>query len=215
MKKKRLIVGFLSLLLFIGYTYLVKTIDVQKVGEQSVTVGFATLNGIFNRIIGYNEGIYKLSNYIGYLCFAICAIYGSIGIIQLITRRDVRKVDKEIILLGFLYVTILILKIIFDNLIIINLRPFYIDGILEPSYPSSHTVMALVVSGSAIIINKKKYNNIITKIGNYACSILMVLIIATRFLSGVHWCTDIIGSVILSFSLLIIYSGLITNKNDR
>ena len=214
MKKKRLIVGFLSLLLFIGYTYLVKTVDVQKVGEQSVTVGFATLNGIFNGIIGYNEGIYKLSNYIGYFSFVICAVYGTIGIIQLITRRDVRKVDIEIILLGFLYVTILILKIIFDNLIIINLRPFYIDGILEPSYPSSHTVMALVVSGSAIIINKKKYNNIITKFGNYACSILMVLIIITRVLSGVHWCTDIIGAVILSFSLLLIYSGLITSKGE-
>lgn len=214
MKKKRLFVGFLSLALFIGYTYLVKTVDVQKVGEQGVTVGFATLNGVFNGIIGYNEGIYNLSNYIGYLCFVICGIYGSIGIIQLITRRNVFKVDKEIILLGFLYVTILILKIIFDNLIIINYRPFYIDGILESSYPSSHTVMALVVSGSAVIINKKKYNNVIAKIGNYICSVLMVSIIVTRVLSGVHWCTDIIGAVILSFSLLLIYSGLITNKYD-
>lgn len=215
MKKKRLIVGFISLLLFGGYTYLVKTIDVQKVGEQSITVGFATLNGIFNGIIGYNEGIYNLSNYIGYLCFVICGIYGSIGIIQLIIRKDVRKVDKEIILLGFLYVTILIIKIVFDNLIIINYRPYYIDGILESSYPSSHTVMALVVSGSAIIINKKKYNNIIAKIGNYICMFLMISIIVTRVLSGVHWCTDIIGSIILSFSLLLIYSGLITGKGDH
>lgn len=212
MRKKRLLVGFLGIILFVVFTLLVKNVDVKNIGKQSVSVGFATINGIFNAILGYNEGIYKLSNYLGYFCFAICGVYGCIGFIQLIKRRSVKKVDFEIILLGCLYVLILILKIIFDKLIIINYRPFYIDGVLEASYPSSHTVMSLVVSGSAIIINKKKYDNIITKFGNYACSILMILIIATRVLSGVHWLTDIIGSVILSFSLLLIYSGLITDK---
>lgn len=214
MKKKRLIVGFLFLLLFIGFTYLVKTVDVQNVGQQNSSLGFASLNLLFNGIIGYNDGLYKLSNYIGYCSFMICAVYGSIGLIQLFKRKNVFKVDKEIVLLGFLYVTILVLKIVFDKLIIINYRPFIIDGTLESSFPSSHTVMALVVSGSAIIINKKKYNNLIARIGNYICFVLMVLIILTRVLSGVHWCTDIIGSIILSFSLLLIYSGLITSKGE-
>ena len=215
MRIKRLLTGFIGLAIFGVFTYLVKNVDVHSVGEQSVTVGFATINGLFNTILGYNEGIYKLSNYIGYLCFGVCGIYGCIGFIQLIGRRDIRKVDYEIILLGCLYVTILLIKILFDKLFIINYRPYYIDGVLESSFPSSHTVMALVVSGSAIIINKKKYNNIITKFGNYVLLVLMALIIATRIISGVHWISDIIGSILLSFSLLLIYSGLITRKDKK
>ena len=211
MRKKRLLVGFLFILLFIGFTYLVKTVDVNKVGEQNVVVGFSYINRIFSSIFRYNEFFYKLSNIFGYSAFVICAVYGTIGLIQLITRRDVRKVDEEILLLGFLYVTILIIYIAF-NFIDINMRPVLIDGVLEPSYPSSHTFMALVVCGSAIIINKKKYNNIIARIFNYVCLVFMILIIATRILSGAHWFTDIVGSVILSFAVLLIYSGLITNK---
>ena len=41
MRKKRLLVGFLFILLFVGFTYLVKTVDVNKVGEQNVVVGIA------------------------------------------------------------------------------------------------------------------------------------------------------------------------------
>ena len=211
MRKKRLLVGFLFILLFIGFTYFIKTVDVNKVGEQNVLVGFSYVNRIFSSIFRYNEFFYKLSNIFGYSAFAICAVYGTIGLIQLITRRDVRKVDEEILLLGFLYVTILIIYIVF-NFVDINMRPVLIDGVLEPSYPSSHTFMALVVCGSAIIINKKKYNNVIARVFNYLCLVFMILIIVTRILSGAHWFTDIVGSIILSFAFLLIYSGLITNK---
>ena len=212
MRKKRLIAGLLFILLFIAFTYLVKTIDVNKVGEQGVLVGFSYFNRIFSSIFRYNDFFYKISNFFGYSAFIICAIYGTIGLIQLIKRKNVKKVDQEILLLGVLYVTTLVIYLLFDLAIIINNRPVLIDGISEPSYPSSHTFMALTICGSAIIINNKKYNNAIAKLFNNFCALFMILIVSTRVLSGAHWLTDIVGSIILSFGLLLIYSGLITKK---
>lgn len=214
MRKKRLLFGILLLILFIIFTVLVKTVDVKATGVASVKVGFSTINGFLAKAFPYNEIFHKLSDYVGYLAFLICAVYGTIGLIQLITRRNVLKVDEEILLLGFLYVTTLILKIVFD-IFVVNYRPVIIGGELKSSYPSSHTFMALITSISSIVINKKKYNNKITKITNYLCTVLAFLIIITRIMSGVHWMSDIVGSVILSFALVFIYSGLITSKDNN
>ena len=214
MRKKRILCGVILLALFIIFTVAVKTVDVGKVGENSILVGFSTVNGFLAKAFPYNEIFHKLSDYVGYSAFIICAIYGTIGLIQLIARKDVLKVDKEILLLGFLYVITLILKVVFD-IFVINYRPVLIGGELKASYPSSHTFMALIVCGSSVVINKKKFNNAFTKVTNYICFILGIIIIVTRILAGVHWMSDIVGSVLLSFALILLYSGIITNKDNQ
>jgi len=43
----------------------------------------------------------------------------------------------------------------------------------------------------------------------------MVLVVLTRFLSGVHWFTDIIGSIILSASLVSAFEVLTRDTKIR
>ena len=107
-------------------------------------------------------------------------------------------------MLGF-YIVVLIFYVFFEK-VVVNYRPVLLitnDYLLEPSYPSSHTILSLCVCGSAIIINKnlyKKYSFL--KIVSIISLVLMLLIPRGRLFSGVHWLTDIIGGVLLSSSLL-------------
>ena len=74
---------------------------------------------------------------------------------------------------------------------------------MEASYPSSHTLLSICICGSSLLINKYLFNNKkIYKYINIVSIISMVLIVLGRLLSGVHWASDIIGSIIISITLL-------------
>ena len=141
---------------------------------------------------------------------AIC--YAHIGFVQLIKRKRVSRVDKEIILLGAFYVMLVGVYIFFEK-VIINYRPILMGGFLEASYPSSHTIMALTICGSSIIINNKLYRNRFTRVLNVLSLFVMAIIVFGRLISGVHWLTDILGGIILSATMLMIFYALIQNIN--
>ena len=86
-----------------------------------------------------------------------------------------------------------------------------IDGALEASYPSSHTLLSLCICGSTIILNNHLFKRIkIAKYENYVAFISMILILFGRIISGVHWFTDIVGGAIISITLLYIYNSIIS-----
>ena len=169
---------------------LVKYVDVQQVGLYNINVGFSHINGFFYNLIGHHLLIYKISEIFGLLLLLLVVIYGCIGLHQLIKRKSFLKVDKEIIILGCFYVAMLIVYIIFEK-VFINYRPVLIDGQLEFSYPSSHTVLSLCVGISSLIISKKYFNKKYINTINIITAILMLLVLITRFLSGVHWFTNL------------------------
>ena len=130
------------------------------------------------------------------------------GIIQVKKRKNIFKVDKEIIILGIFYIIIISIYIFFEN-IIINYRPILINGFLESSYPSSHTLMTICLCGSSIIINKKIFNNKITRTIDVLLLLIILITVIGRLLSGVHWFTDIIGGSFISIALLMTLYSLI------
>lgn len=207
MKNKNLIRFIIFFVLSVVFTILVKTIDVKEVGINNVTVGFSTINSWFRGLLytgnGYGKILYITTKYLGYLPILSCIIYGFIGLLQLIKRKSLLKVDKEIIVLGIFYIVVLLLYVLFDK-VVINYRPVIIDvkEDLEASYPSSHTMIDICLIMALIIINKLKYDNKYTKIINPACYILLVFVIIGRLFSGVHWLTDIMGGVLISCALV-------------
>ena len=62
------------------------------------------------------------------------------GIVQLIQRKNLFKVDSDILVLGIYYIIVIFGYLLFE-MIPINYRPVLIDGVMEASYPSSTTLL--------------------------------------------------------------------------
>ena len=199
--KKNILICVLLVLISIIYTLLVKYVDTSTIGPNGSVVGFSSLNSFVFNLTGNNMTLYKITEILGIIPILIALMYAVIGLIQVIDRKSL-KVDKELIALGILYVVVILIYVFFEKCII-NYRPVIIDGILEASYPSSHTLLSICICGSALLINKYLFNNEkIYKYINIISIISMVLIVLGRLLSGVHWASDIIGSIIISITLL-------------
>ena len=201
MKKKNLMICIIFTIVSIVYTLLVKYVDVKEIGPLNTSVGFASINGLFKGLIGNHMFIYKIFELLGLILLLLVVIYGCIGLYQLIKRKSLLKVDKEIIKLGCFYVLMLVVYIIFEK-VFINYRPVLMDGELEFSYPSSHTILSLCVGLSSLIVSKKYFNKKYIKKINLITVILMCLVLLTRFISGVHWFSDILGGIIISLTLI-------------
>lgn len=201
MKKKNIITSITMIILAVIYTILVKIIDVAPIGPNNSEVGFSKINGFFHNLLGSNMTIYKITEILGIIPLLMAGIYAIIGLVELIKRKSLTKVDYEIYALAGLYVVVLGLYVFFEKCII-NYRPILIDGILEASYPSSHTLMALCICGSSIIVNKRIFHKKIFNLENKLSIFLMITIILGRFISGVHWFSDIIGAIFISLALL-------------
>ena len=200
--KKNIIISISLLFIAVIYTILVKSIDLSSIGPNNSVVGFSRVNSYFHNLIGVNMTIYKITEIIGLIALLIVGIYGLIGLVELIKRKSLLKVDREILLLGGFYVVVLCLYVFFEKCII-NYRPTLIDGVLEASYPSSHTVLALCVCISSIMVNNRLFKDLkITKYANIICIVIAILIVFGRLISGVHWFSDIIGGVLFSVALL-------------
>lgn len=199
--KKNILICVLLVLISIIYTLLVKYVDTSTIGPNGSVVGFSSLNSFVFNLTGNNMTLYKITEILGIIPILIALMYAVIGLIQVIDRKSL-KVDKELIALGILYVVVILIYVFFEKCII-NYRPVIIDGVLEASYPSSHTLLSICICGSALLINKYLFNNKkIYKYINIISIISMVLIVLGRLLSGVHWASDIIGSIIISITLL-------------
>ena len=203
--KKEFIISIVLLFTSVLYTVLVKTIDVQAIGPNGSSVGFATINQFVGNIVNENELWYKITKYITVIPLFMALVYALIGFKQLIKRKSLFKVDRELVGLGVFYLLVIGLYVFFE-IFIVNYRPVLMDGELEASYPSSHTLMALCLCASSILLNKIKYNKYpISKIINPILLVVIIIIVVGRLLSGVHWFSDILGGVIISSLLIMMY----------
>ena len=206
------ILSSIMVICFIIFTILVATVDVRPVGEYGSVVGFADFNETFYNMIGFNATMYKISKYLGYIALALVAVWGCVGLMQLIKGKSLKKVDKKLFVLCGLYAAMLVVYVLFEK-VVINLRPVIVDAEegLEASYPSSHTMLSIVVCMSSIVLyNVYIKNKNMRLMATIATVVLMVLIVATRFLSGAHWATDIVGALFAS-SMLFSLFGLALN----
>lgn len=208
-KKRNFLISGILLLIAITFTILVKVVDVKQIGVNNSSIGFATLNQFIFETTGVNMIWYHITDWLGLIPVFMAIVYAFIGLIQLIKRRSIFKVDKEIILLGLYYIVVIALYVFFEK-VIINYRPILMNGFLEASYPSSHTLMTICICGSSILINKKLFNNKITKVINYLSIIIITITVVGRLISGVHWFTDIIGGILISSGLLMTFYSLLS-----
>ena len=193
---------------FIVFTVLVKFVDVQPVGAEASLIGFANLNTAVFQLLGTNDFCYRLTQCLGIVAIATAARYAIDGFIQLIKRKSLFKVDREILMVGIIYAIVIILYVLFEKLAI-NYRPIITDEGLEASYPSTHTMLILTVFGTAIPLAGKYIKNPKAATLEKICLIIFMWVtVVCRLLSGVHWFTDIIGGLLISLALISLYKAL-------
>lgn len=201
--------GLVMVVLFIVWTVLVQTVDVKIVESTGTTVGFATVNEWFHQITKVHMWLYTVTDWFGLVPVIVCMIFGMIGFIQMIKRKSLWKVDHDILLLGVYYVIVILGYLLFE-MISINYRPILIEGRLEVSYPSSTTLLVLSIMPTLIFQTNRRLNNkkIQQWIALVANTYTLIMVVA-RMISGVHWVTDIIGSILLSMGLFAVYQGVV------
>lgn len=206
MKDKKLFsVGLILIAVFVFWTILILTVDVQPVGVNGTVVGFATLNCSFHNMTGVNMTIYHITDWLGLVPLFCCMIYGAVGFVQLLQRKSLLKVDIDILMLGVYYVIVIFGYLIFE-MIPINYRPILIDGRMEVSYPSSTTLLVSSVMPTVIFqIDRRIKNRVVRRIITSSTILFSLFMLIGRTIAGVHWLTDIIGSVFLSAGLFLIY----------
>lgn len=209
--KMKVCLGGISGALFVLLILLVRTVDVDAIGPEGSSVGFSKINGAVKDTFSYNETWYKITQYLGYAALAIAGGFALLGLVQLIRRKSFFKVDKNIIALGVLFAVVIILYVMF-NKIAVNYRPVILpdEGVLEASFPSSHTVLTCVVMGGAMLQLPYYVKNQGLRLAlNTILALIILLTVGGRLVSGAHWLTDILGGVLLSGCLLFVFSGVL------
>ena len=210
MKEKRNLLKGAGLIgAFSLWTVLIQWVDVQAVGQNGTKIGFADFNVWFHQLTGVHMTIYTITDWLGLVPIFICLCFGVLGLVQLIKRRSLLRVDPDILLLGAYYVLVIACYLIFE-MIPINYRPVLIEGRQEGSYPSSTTLLVLSVMPTLMFQENRRVSNAMIRkavaVSVIAFSAFMVI---GRLLSGVHWATDIIGSVLLSAGLYMLYRSVV------
>lgn len=215
LKKKNIIISICLIMLSVIYTILVKYVDVAPIGPKASSVGFSTLNKFVFNFLGRSNIWYNITEVLGMISILIALFYALIGLYKLIKNKSILKIDKEIIILGIFYFVVLLVYLFFEK-VIINYRPVLVKGVLEASYPSSHTMLSICICLSAIIINNKLYKSMrISKIINTLSIIIMITTTVGRLLSGMHWVSDILGGIIISICLSYIFKTVIYSLNEE
>lgn len=189
---------------FVVLMILLKTVDVAPIGPDGTAVGLSHINAAFHNLTGVNMELYNVTEYLGYAAIMVAGYWALCGLIQLISRRSLKKVDREIWILGDVFVALAIVYVAYE-LFVVNYRPVIMPGDLEveASFPSSHTILGCVVLlATAMIIDKYVASKAFASLTKFICVILCAVLVIGRLLSGVHWLTDIIGGIIISGALL-------------
>ena len=202
---KGIISSAILLASFVVWTVLVKTVDVRPIGPNGSSVGFATLNGAFHRLTGANMSLYVITDWLGLVPIAVALGFAILGLVQWIKRRNIFKVDRDILDLGVFYLCTIAVYILFEY-VVINRRPILIGGYLEASYPSSTTMLVACVMPTAIMVLMSRIKSrwlrtaILVLLGAFTA-----FMVAGRLVSGVHWLSDIIGGMLVSSGMVMAY----------
>ena len=222
MKKHTLLfVSSALFLLFIIFTIIVKTVDVQYI-YNGTYLGLHDMNfRIGNLITSYNHyrGMKLISDIILYVGIGYSGLIMIFGVISLIKVKSLKALNKRYFLLIGAYVLIVLLFAFFE-IVKVNYSPDSSSEHLKASYPSTHVFVGcslfLVNSYTAIKLLKPEKEWFIDLI-YISTGLIVALLTFTRTMSAKHWISDIIASVLLIASVyaLFIYISHLTLPNEK
>lgn len=204
-KRNRIFTALFLLAAFALWTVLVRIVDLQAIGPRGSSVGFATFNGAFHRFTGVHMLLYHVTDWLGLVPVAVAFAFAVTGLCQWIKRKNILRVDRNILALGVFYIAVIAFYLFFEECVV-NYRPVLIDGYLEASYPSSTTLLVACVMPTAwmqlpFYCKKRRLRRLLSAL----IWVFVAFMVIGRLVSGVHWLSDIIGGALLSTSLVTFY----------
>lgn len=203
------------LIAFLLWTAAVQRIDVQAIGPNGSVVGFAVINRFVHNLTGVHMSLYTWTDWLSLVPMAAAMGFGLLGLVQWRKRKRLSDVDYDLLVLGGFYFVVMAAYAFFE-VFVVNHRPVLIDGILEASYPSSTTVLVLCVMPTAMMQLRARVKNKLCK----RCVTVVIagfsgFMVIGRLISGVHWCTDMIGGMLLSAGLVMLYHAVVRMKAGK
>lgn len=215
MKKKnscRLYVALFMLVMFVLWTIAISVIDLKAIGPNGSLVGFSSINGFIHKLTGVNMVLYHITDWLGFVPILVVFGFAVLGIVQWNKRKKLSKVDYSLFILGGFYIVVMSAYIVFE-IFTVNYRPVLIEGILEASYPSSTTLLVMNVMPTLIMQIDSRIKNIAFKtFVDFIIILFILFMVIGRLISGVHWFTDIVGGVLLSVGLVMMYQYFVDLK---
>lgn len=212
--RRNFIISLCLLAAFVLWTVLVSGVDIQAIGPQNSSVGFATFNGAFHNLTGVNMQLYNLTDLLSIIPLGFVAGFALLGLVQFVKRKNLFKVDYSIFVLGGFYIAVMALFLFFEK-VVINYRPILIEGVLEASYPSSTTMLVMCVMPTALMqLNSRIRNKPLKLMVALSIVAFTAFMVISRLVSGVHWISDIIGGALLSAGLVMMYFSFCNLKTE-
>ena len=203
--KRSLAAGTCLLAAFAVWTALICCVDVKPAGPEGTEIGLASVNVWFHRLTGVHMTLYTVTDWLGLVPILVCISFGVLGTVQLIKRKSLLRVDPDIILLGVYYLLIIFLYLLFET-VPINYRPVLIGGRTEASYPSSTVLLVLSVMPTlGFQIGRRTACRTVKRVARLLAAAFSAFMVAGRTISGVHWLSAIIGSMLLSAGMFQFY----------
>ena len=195
--------------MFVLWTIALHFVDVRAIGPGGSGVGFATLNKLIHNSTGVHMRLYTITDWLGLVPICLIMGFGVLGLCEWIKRKNLFKVDYNILVLGGFYIVVMVIYIFFE-MFVVNYRPILINRYLEASYPSSTTMLVMCVMPTAIMqFNARIKNSGFKKCVNILILAFVSFVVIGRLISGVHWFSDIIGGALLSSGLVLIYYSIV------
>lgn len=199
--------GFFTV--FLIFTIMLRAAGGEAIAPDGSSVGFSSVNKAFNALFPYNETYYGIYEILVYVALGFVLGFVLFGVLEAVKGKSIKAVDTEIwTLIGF-YVTLLIFYAVFNKLYI-NYGPAVLDEGLKSSYPAKETVTAVCIFLSSIFMFEKylKKNAVVKSITQGLAIVLALGVTITAAFSGTFWLTDIVGGLILSVALILLYREL-------
>ncbi len=197
---------------FALWTAAVRIIDVQAIGPGGSCVGFAVLNRFFHNLTGVHMSLYVITDWLGLVPIAFALGFAVLGLAQWMERKHLTQVDRSIFILGGFYLVVMAVYALFE-LVVVNYRPVLMEGFLEASYPSSTTLLVLTVMPTAMMqLYGRIKHPFLQRGAMWAIAVFIAFMLIGRLVSGVHWLSDIIGGVLLSSGLVLMYHAFTESK---
>lgn len=207
--KRQFICGVVVLVLFGVFTASLAVVDMQPIGPQGSWVAYGGLNKAVHDLFGVNMMLYHITDWAGVAAILVAFGFAVLGLAQWIKRKRILAVDSSILALGVYYILVVGVFLFFEFQMI-NRRPVLINGVLEASYPSSTTMLAMCVLPTAMIQFRRLIRNgRLRRSVNLLCGLFTAFMVAGRLASGVHWFTDILGGAMFSIGMNLLYCAAV------